>query len=201
MVVLDDMPGRPAPAVIDLDHEMTFNPGRYVMDRRPGKDVTRTYSMANPPGEPGRIELQIRRTPGGLGTDGVDLQELLRRRHVQLSGPYGRFFHREARTEPAILIGGGTGLAPLEVDRHVLETACRSACTSIRVPGRRPTCTTLSSMRAGGGARRAVHLPALPVRRAVGRPAGHGHRRGRRRLRDLLHTAYLCAPPRWSRPR
>jgi phenol hydroxylase P5 protein len=79
--------------------------------------------MANPPGEPGRIELQIRRTPGGLGTDGWIFKNLAVGDTVQLSGPYGRFFHREARTEPAILIGGGTGLAPLKsIVRHVLET-------------------------------------------------------------------------------
>ncbi|HKN49124.1 MAG TPA: oxidoreductase, partial [Actinomycetota bacterium] len=38
------------------------------------------------------------------------------------SGPYGRFFHRESRPEPMILIGGGTGMAPLKsIVRHVLE--------------------------------------------------------------------------------
>ena len=39
-----------------------------------------------------------------------------------MSGPYGRFFLRERRTEPMILIGGGTGVAPLKsIVRHVLE--------------------------------------------------------------------------------
>jgi phenol hydroxylase P5 protein len=79
--------------------------------------------MANPPSEPGRIELQIRRTPGGLGTDGWIFKSLAVGDTVRLSGPYGRFFHRQARTEPAILIGGGTGLAPLKsIVRHVLES-------------------------------------------------------------------------------
>ena len=78
--------------------------------------------MATPPGEPGRIELQIRRTPGGLGTDGWIFKSLAVGDTIRLSGPYGRFFLREARTEPAILIGGGTGLAPLKsIVRHVLE--------------------------------------------------------------------------------
>ena len=123
VVVLDDIARETRRLVIDLDHEMTFNPGQYVMIDVPGKDVTRTYSMANPPGEPGRIELQIRRTPGGLGTDGWIFKNLAVGDTMQLSGPYGRFFHREARTEPAILIGGGTGLAPLKsIVRHVLET-------------------------------------------------------------------------------
>jgi len=123
VVALDDIARETRRLVIDLDHEMTFNPGQYVMIDVPGTDVTRTYSMANPPGEPGRIELQIRRTPGGLGTDGWIFRNLSVGDTVQLSGPYGRFFHRAARTEPAILIGGGTGLAPLKsIVRHVLET-------------------------------------------------------------------------------
>jgi phenol hydroxylase P5 protein len=41
---------------------------------------------------------------------------------VSLTGPYGRFFFRERITKPAILIGGGTGLAPVDsMIRHVLE--------------------------------------------------------------------------------
>jgi phenol hydroxylase P5 protein len=123
VVALDDIARETRRLVIDLDHEISFNPGQYVMIDVPGQDVTRTYSMANPPSEAGRLELQIRRTPGGLGTDGWIFKSLAVGDAVQLSGPYGRFFHRAARTEPAILIGGGTGLAPLKsIVRHVLET-------------------------------------------------------------------------------
>ena len=86
VVVLDDIARETRRLVIDLDHEMTFNPGQYVTIDVPGKDVTRTYSMANPPGEPGRIELQIRRTPGGLGTDGWIFKNLAVGDTVQLSG-------------------------------------------------------------------------------------------------------------------
>ena len=103
--------------------------------------------MANPPAEPGRIELQIRRTPGGLGTDGWIFKNLAVGDTVRLSGPYGRFFLREARTEPAILIGGGTGLAPLKsIVRHVLESGPAAAPLPLSGrPDRRPTSTTWSS--------------------------------------------------------
>ena len=141
-------PARPAGSSIDLDHEMTFNAGQYVTIEVPG-DGTSPAPTRWPtrPGEPGRIELQIRRTPGGLGTDGWVFKDLAVGDTVQLSGPYGRFFLREARTEPAILIGGGTGLAPLKsMVRHALENGpASSACTSTRAPGRRPTSTTSSS--------------------------------------------------------
>jgi phenol hydroxylase P5 protein len=123
VAALEDIARETRRLVIDLDREMTFNPGQYVTIEVPGSEETRTYSMANPPGEPGRIELQIRRTPGGLATDGWIFKNLAAGDAVRLSGPYGRFFLREARTEPAILIGGGTGLAPLKsIVRHVLET-------------------------------------------------------------------------------
>ncbi len=79
--------------------------------------------MATPPSNADAIELQIRRTPGGLATDGWVFAGLAEGDQVELSGPYGRFFLREERAEPAILIGGGTGLAPLKaMVRHVLET-------------------------------------------------------------------------------
>lgn len=122
LVKLEDIARETRRLVIDLDREMLFNPGQYMMIDVPGKGVTRTYSMANPPSEPGRIELQTRRTPGGLATDGWIFKDLAEGDSLTLSGPYGRFFLREARTEPMILIGGGTGLAPLKsIVRHVLE--------------------------------------------------------------------------------
>jgi phenol hydroxylase P5 protein len=78
--------------------------------------------VASPPGQPRTIELHVKRTPGGLGSDGWVFAGLAAGDPVRLSGPYGRFFLREARPEPAILIGGGTGLAPLKaIVRHVLE--------------------------------------------------------------------------------
>jgi|SRR5690349_13030148 phenol hydroxylase P5 protein len=122
VVALDDIARETRRLVIDLDKDMPFNAGQYVMLEVPGQGVTRTYSMANPPSEPNRIELQIRRTPGGLGTDGWIFKSLAVGDRIAISGPYGRFFLRETRPEPAILIGGGTGLAPLKsIVRHVLE--------------------------------------------------------------------------------
>jgi phenol hydroxylase P5 protein len=122
LVSIEDVARETRRLLIDLDHEIAFNPGQYVTIDVPGTGQTRTYSIATPPAEPRRIELQIRRTPGGLATDGWIFKTLEAGDLLQLSGPYGRFFLREARTEPMILIGGGTGLAPLKsIVRHVLE--------------------------------------------------------------------------------
>ncbi|MER7548107.1 NADH:ubiquinone reductase (Na(+)-transporting) subunit F [Actinomadura sp.] len=108
--------------LIDLDRPIRFNPGQYVSVEVPGAGVTRTYSIAGPPSRPGRIELHVRRTPGGVASDGWVFRTLGTGDPVRLTGPYGRFFWRPARREPAILIAGGTGLAPLKaMVLHVLE--------------------------------------------------------------------------------
>jgi phenol hydroxylase P5 protein len=124
VVSMDDVARETRRLLIDLDKEMVFNPGQYVQVTLPGQGVNRSWSMANPPGQPKKIELQIRRTPGGLGTDGWVFKDLAVGDTVEITGPYGRFFLRDKRQEPAILIGGGTGLAPLKaMVRHVLEGA------------------------------------------------------------------------------
>ncbi|MES4889586.1 2Fe-2S iron-sulfur cluster-binding protein [Streptomyces sp. NPDC096012] len=104
-----------------LDGELTFNAGQYVQIRVPGKGCTRTYSMASPPSDPGLLEFHVRRTPGGVASDGWVFASLAVGDRIHLAGPYGRFFYREHREEPALLIAGGTGLAPLKsMVQHVL---------------------------------------------------------------------------------
>jgi phenol hydroxylase P5 protein len=106
---------------IELDGPMTFAPGQYVSITVPGRGVTRTYSMANPPAQDTTIELNVRRTSGGAASDGWVFSTLAVGDRVELSGPYGRFVLHPARPEPAIMIAGGTGLAPiLSMIRHTL---------------------------------------------------------------------------------
>ncbi|MEV5413286.1 2Fe-2S iron-sulfur cluster binding domain-containing protein [Thermopolyspora sp. NPDC052614] len=108
--------------LLDLDRPIAFNPGQYVTVRVPNSAADRSYSMAGPPSSADRIELNVRRTPGGLASDGWIFSSLRAGDEVSLSGPYGRFFWRPERTEPAVLVAGGTGLAPLmSMIRHVLE--------------------------------------------------------------------------------
>lgn len=107
--------------VVSLDRELLFNPGQYVSIAVPDTGQTRTYSMANVPAEPDRVELHVRRTPGGLASDGWVFANLAVGDEIHLSGPYGRFFFRPARTEPMIMLAGGTGLAPIKsIVTHVL---------------------------------------------------------------------------------
>lgn len=108
---------------VELDRDLAFNAGQYMSLAVPGHGgVTRTYSMANPPTQARVLEFQIRRTPGGLATDGWIFTDLAVGDAIHLSGPYGRFVLRTDRPEPSVLIAGGTGLAPIaSMIRHALE--------------------------------------------------------------------------------
>lgn len=107
---------------LELDQPLDFVAGQYVSVRVPGLHVRRAYSLANPPSDRRRIELHVRRTVGGAATDGWLFRSVEPGHKVELSGPYGSFIMRTDRPEPAIMIGGGTGLAPLKsMIRHVLE--------------------------------------------------------------------------------
>ena len=123
LVSMDDVALDTRRLIIELDRDLTFNAGQYMALSVPGSDgVTRTYSMANIPTETRLLEFQIRRTNGGLATDGWIFSTLAVGDTINLTGPYGRFVLRIDRSEPAVLIAGGTGLAPIaSMIRHALE--------------------------------------------------------------------------------
>jgi phenol/toluene 2-monooxygenase (NADH) P5/A5 len=125
VVTLDDVARDVRRLVLDLDGDIAFNPGQYVQVQVPGAPAgtTRSYSIATPPSSTRRIELQIRRTPNGLATDGWIFSKLAVGDTVSLAGPFGRFFYRDRIEKPALLIAGGTGLSPIDsMIRHVLES-------------------------------------------------------------------------------
>jgi len=112
VAVLDDVAPGVRRLVIDLDEPLAFNAGQYVQLRLPDGD-TRPYSVASAPSAPKRIELHVRRTAGGAASDGWIFKDLALGDRIALSGPYGRFSFRSARSEPILLLGSSTGLAPL----------------------------------------------------------------------------------------
>lgn len=123
LAVLEDCARETRRLLIDLDSEISFNAGQYVQVTLPNTDGEfRSWSVASCPQTPKQIELTIRRTPGGKGTDGWVFKDLKVGDKLKIAGPYGRFFIRTAKDKPIIMIGGGTGLSPLKsmVD-HVLH--------------------------------------------------------------------------------
>jgi phenol hydroxylase P5 protein len=108
--------------VIELDREIDFNAGQYLKFPVPGTDVDRTYSIASVPTERRRLEFHIRRVPGGAATDGWIFAGLAVGDQIPVSGPYGRFVLHVGRDNAAIMVAGGTGLAPIKsMVRHALD--------------------------------------------------------------------------------
>jgi len=79
----------------------------------------RAFSIANPPHRDSYLELHIRHVPGGSFTGHV-FDQMKNRALLRIEGPFGTFYLREDSPRPVLLIGGGTGMAPLKA---ILEHA------------------------------------------------------------------------------
>lgn len=73
----------------------------------------RAFSIANPPHRDSYLELHIRHVPGGSFTGHV-FDQMKDRALLRIEGPFGTFYLREDSPRPVLLIGGGTGMAPLK---------------------------------------------------------------------------------------
>lgn len=104
-----------------------FEPGQYIDILLPG-GRRRSFSIASPPHDARPLELHVRHVAGGEFTERLfhdDMQSAL----LNIEGPLGKFVYRPSAGAPGagapppmLLIGGGTGIAPLlSILRHVIE--------------------------------------------------------------------------------
>lgn len=104
---------------------LQFLAGQYVEVLLAG-GKRRAFSIASSPSLEDEIELHIRHVAGGDFTgfvfDTLQVRDLLR-----LEGPQGNFFVRnDAPLRPVIMLGGGTGFAPLKsMVEYLLESGDR----------------------------------------------------------------------------
>lgn len=92
---------------------LQFLAGQYLEVLLP-EGKRRAFSIASPPQAEDVIELHIRHVDGG-GFTGWVFEELKERDILRFEAPLGTFFIRNDRPErPMILMGGGTGFAPLK---------------------------------------------------------------------------------------
>jgi CDP-4-dehydro-6-deoxyglucose reductase, E3 len=104
---------------LPLAEEFQFEPGQYLDIMLPG-GRRRSFSIASPPHDAKPLELHVRRVVGGEFTDKLFHAEN-RNALLSIEGPLGQFIYR-ASPAPMLLVGGGTGLAPLlSMLRHVIE--------------------------------------------------------------------------------
>lgn len=91
---------------------MQFQAGQYldILMKDGGR---RGFSIANAPHEADFIELHIRYAQSGGFTHHV-FNQMKEKDILRIEGPLGSFFLREDSQRPIILMGGGTGFAPLK---------------------------------------------------------------------------------------
>lgn len=102
--------------LLRLEEPLAFEAGQYVELHVPGTDQRRQYSLANTAEEDKELELHVRSVPNGLATERWLCRDLAVGDVVRVSGPLGDFHLPPAAEdggEPMVLVGGGTGLAPL----------------------------------------------------------------------------------------
>jgi ferredoxin-NADP reductase/ferredoxin len=89
-----------------------YRAGQFLNLRR-GDGLARAYSLASVPSLDGRLEFHIKRLGKGAMRNWI-MDELQPGDHLGIQGPSGNCFYQPGRADQAmLLIGNGTGLAPL----------------------------------------------------------------------------------------
>jgi CDP-4-dehydro-6-deoxyglucose reductase, E3 len=107
---------------LPIAEAFTFEAGQYIDILLPG-GRRRSFSIASPPHDARPLELHVRRIAGGEFSDRL-FHEDMRSSLLSIEGPLGTFTYRPrfAEAPRMLLIGGGTGIAPLlSILRHLLE--------------------------------------------------------------------------------
>lgn len=107
---------------LPVAESFVFTAGQYI-DVMLAGGRRRSFSIASPPHESRVLELHVRKVAGGEFTEQLFAQHS-KSTLLTIEGPLGQFKYRPADepARPMLLIGGGTGLAPLySILRHVVE--------------------------------------------------------------------------------
>jgi phenol/toluene 2-monooxygenase (NADH) P5/A5 len=184
-----------------LDRPMAFQSGQYVNLELPGIDGSRAFSLANPPGQTGEVELHVRLVEGGAAT-GYIHQQLKVGEQLQVSGPYGQFFVRGSQPGDLIFIAGGSGLSsPQSMILDLLEQGDSRQITLFQ--GARNVAELYNCELFEGLAREYANFTYVPaLSQANDDPSWRGfkgfvHDAAKAHFdgRFSGHKAYLCGPP------
>ncbi|HEY2677820.1 MAG TPA: 2Fe-2S iron-sulfur cluster-binding protein [Steroidobacteraceae bacterium] len=176
-----------------------FEAGQYI-DIILSGGRRRSFSIASPPHDARLLELHVRRVPGGEFTDRL-FHEDTRSALLTIEGPLGYFFYRPhtGSAPPMLLIGGGTGIAPLlSILRHIIENGIErdmSVFWGVRSERDLYAHATLENL--AKSARTLRYVPVL----SEASPAWHGrkglvHEAALEGIADLEgHEVYTAGPP------
>lgn len=95
---------------LDAPEEVAFQAGQYLNLEVPGVAAPRAFSIANPPSEGRRLELNVRYVEGGAATAYL-CQSLKIGDSLRFTAPLGRFFARKSTPGPVVFLAGGSGLS------------------------------------------------------------------------------------------
>jgi len=97
---------------IPQNQQFEYLPGQYIdILLRDGR--RRSFSIANAAADGEGLQLHVRLVPDGHFTGQV-FTTMKARDLLRFQGPLGTFFLRDGESRPVIMVGGGTGLAPLK---------------------------------------------------------------------------------------
>lgn len=97
---------------LPADERLPFRAGQYI-DFMLKDGRKRAFSLANAPHDDQYLEFHIRHVDGGDFTSYI-FNDLKENALLRFEGPLGSFFFREDNPKPIIMMGGGTGFAPLK---------------------------------------------------------------------------------------
>jgi CDP-4-dehydro-6-deoxyglucose reductase len=165
----------------------SFEAGQYIDIMLPG-GRRRSFSIASAPQDSPLLELQVRRVSGGEFSEPL-FNHAVRSALLDIEGPLGQFGYR-AGTAPLLLVGGGTGIAPLlSILRHLVGNGIErdmAVYWGVRSERDLYARAVLEELRARAGARRALRAPGLRYVPVLSEPAPEW--RGRR---GFVHDAVL----------
>jgi CDP-4-dehydro-6-deoxyglucose reductase len=184
--------------------DFPFKPGQYLDVLLP-EGGRRSFSIASPPHDSALLELHVRRVEGGefsqwlFGGDAASSSSA--GALIDIEGPCGGFFYREAPAGagPILMVGGGTGLAPLLcILRHLRHHGIvRETTLYWGVRGTRDLYAedTLRELLAGAPHLRYVPVLSRPEPQWQGR-TGYVHAAVLEDIGDLgRHDIYGAGPP------
>ncbi|MBK7857353.1 MAG: PhnD/SsuA/transferrin family substrate-binding protein [Archangiaceae bacterium] len=187
---------------LTTDAPFAVRAGQFVNITRPSDGLTRSYSVASLE-QDGHVELHVRVVPNGKMSGWVH-RELAEGQELSLRGPTGDCFYVDGRPDqPLVLVGTGTGLAPLVgVARDALSRAHRGSITLIH-GGRTPEDLYLD-LELRRLAKQHPNFRYLPVLSKETNVPGAAHGHVDRVLADQFKSlagfrAFLCGSPNMVR--
>lgn len=97
--------------ILETNSPLAYRPGQFINLRRPD-GLTRSYSLASVPDDY-FLELHVQRKRNGVMSNWL-CDELKPGDELELQGPQGEcYYHADKPDQPILLIGTGSGLAPM----------------------------------------------------------------------------------------